>query len=143
MKAIVNYNYTVSCVDRKENTLVFRDVTGLDIEYLDYVMKKNDKFLTSSDVIKILELLLVSPKIRLSRLTPGIIKKLYICISENILCNYMNKENWLRQCYSVQNGSFQNISEMEKVPLSKFIAMCTIHKEAMDQLNTPPTASVQ
>lgn len=122
---------------------MFRDLTGSDIENLESIIGKDQKFLISSDVIKILELLLVSPKFRLSSLTPKVIKILYGCVSKNILCNYVNKETWLRQCYSIQNGSFQNVLDMEKVPMSKFIAMCTIHKEAMDQLNTPPVASVQ
>jgi hypothetical protein len=122
---------------------VFRDIIGSDIEFLDGIIGKSEKFLTSDDVIYILERILISPKIPLSYLTPKVLKVLYGCVSEHILCNYVNKETWLRQCYSIQNGSFQNVSEMEQVPMSKFIAMCTIHKEAMDQLNNPPTASVQ
>jgi hypothetical protein len=142
VQTIINYDYTISCEDRKGTQIVFRDIAGSDIEFLDHIIGKKEKFLSTSDVISILERIRISPQIPLSYLTPKILKTLYSCVSKNILCNYINKEVWLRQCYSIQNGSFQGISEMEKVPMSKFIAMCTIHKEAMDQINTPTTASV-
>jgi hypothetical protein len=55
-------------------------------------------------------------------------------VQENILKSYMSKEAWLKNCYAIQNGSFQGVKEMEFVPMSKFTAMCMIHKEAMDQM---------
>jgi len=120
--------------------VVFRDIKGTDIEYLDMVLGGEEKTLTSSQVIELLQYLYVgNPNHRIRALTPRTIKRLYSLVSEHILCNYMSKENWLRQCYSIQNGSFQNVFAMERVPMSKFTAMCMIHKEAMDQIKNETT----
>ena len=91
--------------------------------------------LTSSDVINMLQMICVNQDISLGSLVPRVIRALYSQLQEHIFCNYMDKETWLRQCYSVQNGSFQGLEAMERVPMSKFVAMCTIHKEAMDQIS--------
>jgi len=56
---------------------VFRDIIGSDIEFLDGIIGKSEKFLTSDDVIYILERILISPKIPLSYLTPKVLKVLY------------------------------------------------------------------
>lgn len=113
----------------------FRDIRGNDLEYLESKLGGEDATITSSDAIEILEYLSVTDGFKSSRLTPSTIRSLYQSISEHILCSYMTKETWLRQCYAIQNGSFQNLDAMESVPLSKFVAMCQIHKEAMDQMN--------
>lgn len=134
----VNYDYTITCVDRNDRELVFRDLTGLDIELLDSLLT-DGKTLSPEAVVRILDLLKVSSRPeRISQLTPRVIRSLYYKVSEHILVNYLNKESWLRQCYSIQNGSFQNVLEMERVPMSKFAAMCMIHKEAIDQMNNKP-----
>jgi hypothetical protein len=132
---LVNHDYTITCVDGNGRELVFRDLTGLDIELLDSLLQDGKTFSPES-VVRILDLLKVSstPE-RISQLTPRVIRSLYYKVSEHILINYLNKESWLRQCYSIQNGSFQNVLEMERVPMSKFAAMCMIHKEAIDQMN--------
>ena len=137
----VNHDYTVTCVDRNDRELVFRDLTGLDIELLDSLLT-DGKTLSPDAVVRILNLLKVSntPE-RISQLTPRVIRSLYFKVSEHILVNYLNKESWLRQCYSIQNGSFQNVLEMERVPMSKFAAMCMIHKEAIDQMNNDDTTA--
>lgn len=90
-------------------------------------------------MIELLEKLCVDPGLSFGSLTPRVIKVLYSELQKHILRNYMDKETWLRQCYSVQNGSFQGLALMEEVSMSKFVALCTIHKEAMDQVdnNTP------
>jgi hypothetical protein len=90
--------------------------------------------ISGTQISQILEYLAVSP-LSAGKLIPRVIKSLYSALSEHILCNYMTKEIWLKQCYSIQNGSFQGVRDMEAVPLSKFTAMCMIHKEAMDQIN--------
>jgi hypothetical protein len=134
----VNHDYTITCSDRINNSIVFRDMTGNDLEFLERVIAvKEDKTMTisSDSIISVLQTLLVSPEIKIESLTPRAIKVLFNSVSENILKSYMAKEDWLKQCYSIQNGSFQNVLAMEKVPMSKFTAMCLIHKEAMDSLS--------
>lgn len=130
-----NPNYTVSCIDSREQVVSFRDIRGSDLEYLESKLGGDDATITSTDAIEILSYLSTRADLNFNRFTPATIRALYQSISENILCSYMTKETWLRQCYAVQNGSFQNIDAMESVPLSKFVAMCHIHKEAMDQMN--------
>ena len=110
-------------------------MTGSDLEYFDTLLGGDNNILTGKNVISILDLLCTDDHVIFGRLTPDCIKSLYEQLQENILCNYMSKEVWLKNCYAIQNGSFQNISSMEEVPMSKYVAMCTIHQEAMDQLN--------
>ncbi len=125
----------MSCVDSRERIISFRDIRGSDLEYLESKLGGDEATITSTDAVEILSYLSIQVGFNFNRLTPATIRALYQSISENILCSYMTKEVWLRQCYAVQNGSFQNIDAMESVPLSKFVAMCHIHKEAMDQMN--------
>jgi hypothetical protein len=120
-------------VDERGRKLCFRDITGNDLEYLDSLFDTDNETVSGSDISGILEHLCVRP-LRAGRLTPRTIRSLYHALREHILCNYMSKETWLKQCYSIQNGSFQGVREMEFVPMSKFTAMCMIHKEAMDQM---------
>lgn len=108
---------------------------GSDLEYFDTLLGENNNSLSSESVISILSTLCTDSGVRFGRLTPICIKSLYEELQENILCNYMSKETWLKNCYAIQNGSFQNISDMEAVPLSKYVVMCMIHKDAMDQIN--------
>ena len=125
----------MSCIDSRKRSVSFRDIRGNDLEYLESKLGGDDATITSTDAVEILEYLSTTDGFKPTRLTPATIRALYRSVSENILCSYMTKETWLRQCYAVQNGSFQNIDAMESVPLSKFVAMCHIHKEAMDQMN--------
>lgn len=120
----------------------FRDITGLDLEHLQSILGDDEEEgITGSQAVEILSLLSTSPGFNFSSLVPRVIRQLYSLISEHILRNYMSKEIWLRQCYGIQNGSFQNLAEMEKVPMSKFVAMCQIHKEAMDSMKNTPDSS--
>jgi hypothetical protein len=131
-----NHDYTVTCTDGRGVSVSFRDMTGNDIEFLEDMVSEDGKSVNPESVIKILDRLKISPvPASVMKLTPRAIQSLYEALSEHVLCNYVNKETWLKQCYSIQNGSFQNVSEMEKVPMSKFAAMCLIHKEAIDQMN--------
>lgn len=136
LETVRNHNYTVACIDSKKRAVSFRDICGNDLEYLESKLGGDDTTITSSDAVEILTYLCTDPHTRFLRFTPATIRSLYQSVSEHILCSYMTKETWLRQCYAVQNGSFQNIDAMESVPLSKFVAMCQIHKEAMDQMNS-------
>lgn len=120
-------------MDGSGRELRFRDITGNDLEYLDSLFDTESETISGSDISAILEHLCTRP-LRAAKLTPKTIRSLYHSLREHILCNYMSKETWLKQCYSIQNGSFQGVREMETVPMSKFTAMCMIHKEAMDQI---------
>ena len=108
-------------------------MTGNDLEYLDSLFDTENEMITGSNISSIIEHLCTQP-LQASKLTPRTIRSLYHAIRTHILCNYMSKETWLKQCYSIQNGSFQGVRDMEIVPMSKFTAMCMIHKEAMDQM---------
>ena len=131
----MNHNYTVTLSDALGRTMVFRDMRGTDLEFLESLLGTESTTLSSDDVVAILDRLRVSPpNARMQSLTPRTIRAVYGAVSKHILHNYMPKETWLRQCYSIQNGSFQNVAAMERVPMSKFTAMCMIHKEAMDQI---------
>lgn len=139
MTTKLNHDYTVTCVDVRGRTVSFRDITGLDLEYLDTLLGSKETVLSSNDVIGLLQHLSVPSRDDFSRLIPNAIRALYREVQAHILKNYMPKEIWLRQCYAVQNGSFGNVAIMESVPMSKFVAMCQIHKEAMDEMNPNKT----
>ena len=131
----MNPDYTVTVSDRIGRAVSFRDITGNDLEYLDTLLAGDEPTLTSRDVIGLLGSLSVPPGLNFGCLVPSAIRSLYLAVQEHILKSYMPKEAWLRNCYAVQNGSFANIADMERVPMSKFVAMCQIHKEAMDQMD--------
>lgn len=135
LKIRINSNYTVTCIDGRGNQVSFRDITGNDLEYLDTMLAGDEPTLTSRDVIGLLGTLSVRPGVNFGGLVPMTIRSLYMAVQENILKSYMTKEAWLKNCYAIQNGSFQNLANMEHVPMSKFVAMCQIHKEAMDQMD--------
>lgn len=124
-------------MDGANHELLFRDITGKDLEYLDTKITP-DCTLNSSQASELLEYLSLNKGFRASALTPRILRQVYPPVFENILSHYTTKENWLKQCYSIQNGSFQNLESMESVPMSKFIAMCVIHQNAMNSINPQP-----
>lgn len=139
-EVIRNHDYTITIRDSKKRDIVFRDITGQDLEYLDLILDNegqeiNDeqKRISFEDIQHILDLLSVK-NINFGLLTHGTIIGIFNCIKEHILCNYIPKYSWLKACYGIQNGSFVNVLEMEKVPMTKFIAMTQIHKDAMDAI---------
>lgn len=108
---------------------------GSDLEYFDMIFTEDEEeVISGKQVTEILSYLCTNESVNFSRFLPRSIKSLYAEVREHILCNYMSKEIWLRQCYSVQNGSFENLIDMESVPMSKFVVLCKIHKDAMDQI---------
>ncbi len=140
MATKLNHDYTITCTDGLGNSVSFRDISGNDLEYLDS-FKEGDKFVISNErIFEILGHLSTPRRLNFERIVPRAVRSLFAEVHSHILCNYMSKEIWLRQCYSIQNGSFQNISEMERVPMSKFVAMCMIHKEAMDNIGNTENA---
>lgn len=139
----LNHNYTVSVIDNKNRELVFRDITGKDLEFLDFLLKIEDKDtegvkLSTDQVVKILEKISLDG-IDFNKFPPRIIFSIFKKVSETILCNYMTKITWLKACYGIQNGSFMNVLDMEKVPMSKFMAMIRIHEDAIESLNNNDT----
>jgi hypothetical protein len=126
------------------NSISFRDLTGNDLEFLDSILVRDGELktaeVTSDEVLSILSLLCVDEKANFGGLVPRSIGILYREVINTLFTNYMTKEIWLRQCYSIQNGSFQNVSDMEKVPMSKFTAMSLIHKQAMDSMSPQESA---
>lgn len=140
LNVVRNHDYTVTITDAKGRKLDFRDITGSDLEYLDRIIgsfeEKSEKHLSFDDVISVLTALSVRD-FDFKKLTQRTLSQLFEAIREHILCNYMAKYEWLGQCYSIQNGSFSGLSAMEEVPMTKFIAMIQIHKEAIESINKP------
>lgn len=108
---------------------------GSDLEYFDMIFTKDEEeVIPVQQVTEILSYLCTNKSLDFAYFLPRSIKCLYSEVRQHILCNYMPKETWLRRCYSVQNGSFENLMAMESVPMSKFVVLCEIHKDAMDQI---------
>lgn len=124
-----NYDYTISIFINEEE-LVFRDIKGKDLEYLEYIFGESEN-ITFSKMCSIVKYLYTGDKNILS-LPARKIPKIFKIIEEKILCNYMKKVTWLQYCYAIQNSSFQNLEAMELQPLNKFRAMCDIHESAIE-----------
>lgn len=142
LEVIRNHDYTITLRDKKGKEIKFRDITGEDLEYLDSVLddsgedlEEGQKRISFEDIRKIIDYLNLD-QIQSGSLTQRTIVEIFNCIKEHILCNYLPKYSWLKTCYGIQNGSFVNVLDMEKVPMTKFIAMAQIHKEAIDSMKT-------
>jgi hypothetical protein len=139
-EVIRNHDYTITVKDRNGRHVRFRDITGEDLEYLDSVLNSNDQgekegkyYVPLKGIQSILDYL-GQDGFRSGTLTQKTIIRLFNCVKEHILCNYMPKYSWLKICYGIQNGSFANLLSMERVPMTKFMAMDQIHKEAMESV---------
>lgn len=128
------HNYTISIEDKNKKRLVFRDITGQDLEFLERFINE-EKELSVEDVIKILELLNVS-NISIRKITPRIIKEIFEIVAKEILCNFMTKLQWLEVCYALQNNSFVALSFFESQPMTKVMAMIQVHKKAVDGIKS-------
>ncbi len=138
-----NHNYTITLTDTKGRELIFRDITGADLEFLDKLFSKEDKesdnqgsVITLDEVVSVLDHLSCK-KVRFQSLSQSIISGIFDKVKEHILCNYMTKMTWLGACYGIQNGSFVNVLDMEQVPMTKFMAMTQIHQQAIDSIKNP------
>lgn len=133
-----NHDYTISVTDTSGRRLDFRDITGKDLEFLERMIGDTDveKRLTFDNVISLLTTLSVRD-FDFKRLTQRTLGQLFDIAKEHLLCNYMPKYTWLKQCYTIQNGSFSGIDAMERVPMTKFIAMIQVHQEAVESINKP------
>jgi len=139
-EVIRNHDYTITIRDKRGREINFRDITGEDLEYFDVILdnegedlKEEQKRISFEDIQKIIDYLNIDG-INSGTLTQKTIIRIFNCIKEHILCNYVPKYSWLKACYGIQNGSFMNVLNMEKVPMTKFIAMTQIHKEAIDSM---------
>lgn len=137
----INYNYTISVIDSKNSELSFRDLRGSDLEFIDFVLKgeedgSGENELTLDQIVNILSILCVK-NVDFKSLPRRTIYEIFSEIKKHILCNYIPKYDWLKQCYSIQNGSFAEVSVMEEVPMSKFIAMIQIHNAAVEAVPSP------
>ena len=140
MNVVRNHNYTITAIDSRGRSLVFRDITGEDLEFLDRILspegdEEKDKQIriTYDSVVNIMNYIVVGNK-DFNKLPRSVVEELFTTINEHILCNYMPKISWLKACYGMQNGSFAGISDMERVPMTKFVAMANIHGEAIESL---------
>lgn len=137
----INHNYTISVIDSKKGELSFRDLKGSDLEFIDFVFKSKEEGseeneLTLDQIVNILSALCLR-NVDFKSLPRRTIVEIFNEIKKHILCNYIPKYDWLKQCYSIQNGSFAEVSVMEEVPMSKFIAMIQIHNAAVESVPTP------
>ena len=136
LRVIRNPNYTISVVDPVGRVFIFSDIRGSDLGLLESILNpeatesEEPISLSMEGIIAILNLL-NTQKFDFICLPRRIIFRIFSVIKEHILCNYVSKTNWLKICYGIQNGSFCNVSAMESVPMSKFMAMYQIHKEAI------------
>jgi hypothetical protein len=137
----INCDYTITVIDSKQRKISFRDLKGSDLEFIGSVLDGEDesktKEITLDQIVSILSVL-CTRNANFKTLPRRTIIKIFNGVKEHILCNYMPKYDWLRQCYSVQNGSFAGVSSMEEVPMSKFVAMVQIHNAAVEAAS-PPT----
>lgn len=133
-----NYNYTISIKDSRDNVLIFRDITGNDLEFFDKLFEtesgEDSLSLSFSDLELILSHLVVG-NVNFYKFPQRVVKDIFDCVTEHVLCNYIKKYNWLEACYGIQNGSFANVAEMEKIPMTKFMAMAEIHEKAINSIN--------
>jgi hypothetical protein len=135
-KYVVNreHNYTISIKDTNQKQLIFRDITGQDLEFLERFLNEETE-LNLENVISILEMLNVSD-ISLKRIPPRIIKEIFEIVAKEILCNFMTKLQWLEVCYALQNNSFVALSFFESQPMTKIMAMIQVHKKAIEGIKS-------
>lgn len=132
-----NHDYTISVIDCRNREVSFRDIVGSDLEFLDKIIdaeEGKESLITLEQVVDILSML-CTKKADFKGLPQRTLLEIFEKIKENILCNYMSKHQWLRQCYGVQNGSFAGVLDMERVPMSMFIAMAHVHHDAIESMN--------
>lgn len=140
----LNHNYTVSVFDKKQREIVFRDLVGEDLELLDTVFQtaeeqlKEDHNVSFEDALSILHMLSVK-SLDFYKFPKRVSVSLFKIVQEHILKSYVPKISWLKMCYGMQNSSFANVLEMEKVPMTKFVAMYQIHAETIESMGSPQT----
>lgn len=137
-KVTRNYDYTISIEDSRGKQIKLRDICGNDLEFLESIISPNgdekQTEISFDNLIQILNLLSVI-SFDFKSLPRRISVKLFNILNQQILINYMPKYTWLTQCYVLQDGSFSGVTEMEKVPMTKFVAMMQIHENATKSID--------
>lgn len=131
---IREYNYRITIIDRNDNSLQFRDITGKDLEFLERYLGEEAKEIKFEDVITVIEHISVSPD-RIKKLVPKVIKELFDILIREILCNFMPKFKFLEVCYHLQNSSFVALDFFESQPMTKVMAMIQIHQSEVEKIN--------
>lgn len=121
-----NSNYTVSVIDGQGRNLCFRDVCGNDLEFLEQqILRENTTF---DNLIAVVQYLLITD-VDISCYPVRVIEGIFSILRDEILINISPKYAWLQNAYIICDGSFAGITELEKIPLTKFAAMMQIHSE--------------
>lgn len=131
-KIVRNYNYTISIIDRNGHELMFRDITGKDLEFLERFFGEQVE-LTFDNIIEILEFVNAS-KVNIRKLTQRVIKEVFEIVIREIFCNFMPKFKWLEVCYGLQNNSFVALDFFETQPMTKVMAMIQVHQNAIAEI---------
>lgn len=130
-KASWRYDYSL-CVELEGGSIVFRDILGADLEFLDCFLERPENKeiepdpLNYEDIVALLQYL-VSNNVRVGKLWAKDIMKLWQLVSENILCRYMSKRAFLKLVGVLQNGRF--IGLLEDIPIAKIILMADVYQE--------------
>lgn len=126
------HNYTISIQDRRDNILIFRDIYGNDLEFLERFFGEQ-KELTFDDIINLLELVSIS-KVPIKKLTKRVIIEVFEIVAQEIFCNFMPKFKFLEVCYALQNNSFVALEFFESQPMTKVMAMIQVHQNAIQEV---------
>jgi hypothetical protein len=114
-----------------EHSIVFRDITGADLEFLDCFLDNPDgSELSYENIVTVLQYLVVN-RVSLRQIWSREVNKLWRLVSENILCRYMNKKAFLKLAGVLQNGRF--ITLLEEVPMTKLILMADVYQEIVQE----------
>lgn len=141
IKVIRNFDYTITLQDSKSKEIKFRDICGKDLEFIEHTLygekeesEENKEYVSFEGIVKILNYLSVE-NIDFMVMPRRIVVEIFLHVKNHILLNYLSKYKWLQQCYAIQNGTFSGVAEMEKVPMTKFVAMIQAHQEAVESIN--------
>lgn len=133
-KASWRHDYSVEIEiphgEEVSTTLIFRDITGKDLEFLDCFLDDPDEPPSYENLVTILQYLVVN-KVRIGAIWNRYVMALWRVVSENILCRYMNKKAFLKLVGVLQNGRF--ITLLEDVPMTKLIIMADVYQEIVQE----------
>ena len=128
------YNYRITIIDRKNNSLQFRDITGKDLEFLERYFGEGEQQIGFSEVEAILRHVAISPDL-IRKLVPRVVKEVFEILLKEIFCNFMPKFKFLEVCYYLQNSSFVALDFFESQPMTKVMAMIQIHQSEIEKIN--------
>ena len=133
-KASWTYDYCVE-VPLRGDTLILRDITGNDLEFLDCFLdiEEDDSEQNRLEFVEIVTIIqyLVCNNVEIKRLWSRDVTKIWRLVAENILCRYMDKRAFLKLAGVLQNGRF--ITTLENIPMAKLILMADVYKEIVEE----------